>query len=158
LGYGLVLIKDDMKRLFVIQEHDANRAGLHWDLRFECLQWQSAETYKERQQGITPKVTNIADVNRVLRSFCLPKHKLPNIGERILAIPVEDHAWEYRNFEGTIPNGSYGYGSVKLIFCDYIDVPLFEADRIRFCYQGISYQMFKCNSINNWLIQRDLKR
>lgn len=78
---------------YVLQEHDALKAGLHYDLRIQI-----------------PK-------QRVLASWALPKHKLPiNIGERVLAVRTNDHShvWLYTD-EMKIPVGNYGAGTIKTI-------------------------------------------
>ncbi len=75
---------------FTIQEHQAKRAGLHWDLRLQ----------------LTP--------DGKMTSWAIPKHKLPDKGERLLLIPVEDHELSYQAFEGEIAEG-YGAGTVKLV-------------------------------------------
>jgi bifunctional non-homologous end joining protein LigD len=71
--------------VYVIQEHHAKR--LHWDLRFE--------------------------IDDVLESWALPKGA-PVGSERRLAVQVEDHPIPYAAFEGTIPEGNYGAGEVKI--------------------------------------------
>ena len=71
---------------FVVHEHNAKKAGLHHDLRIE--------------------------IDGVLQSFVVPK--LVSETERRLAIKVDDHALSYFNFEGTIPDDSYGAGTVKI--------------------------------------------
>jgi bifunctional non-homologous end joining protein LigD len=71
---------------FVIQKHDATR--LHYDLRLE--------------------------VQGVLASWAIPKGLPCAKGQRHLAIHVEDHPMEYGGFEGTIPEGNYGAGTVML--------------------------------------------
>ncbi|MFH1835792.1 MAG: DNA polymerase ligase N-terminal domain-containing protein [Methanobacteriota archaeon] len=76
-----------MKR-FVIHEHDANIAGWHHDLRLER--------------------------NHVLKSWAVPKGVPQESGVRRIAIQVEDHKLSYRKFEGKIPEGQYGAGSVKI--------------------------------------------
>lgn len=50
----------------------------------------------------------------VLANWAVPKGLPENPGERRLAIAVEDHVLSYLSFEGTIPSGEYGAGTVKI--------------------------------------------
>ncbi len=125
-------VKNNKKLRFVVQHHIARKD--HFDLR---LEW-----------------------NGTMKSWAVPKGPSYNSKDRRLAIHVEDHPLLYRNFEGTIPKGEYGGGTVMIWdegYWEPIIKPNFKKE-VKFILKGSRLKgkwallQFK---EDNWLLIKD---
>jgi DNA ligase D-like protein (predicted 3'-phosphoesterase) len=96
----------------------------------------------------------------VLASWAVPKGLPEQPGERRLAIAVEDHPAGYIAFEGTIPEGRYGAGDVKIADTGTYDTRVWEADKIEVILHGARFTgtytlvRFRKAGEKEWLIVR----
>src|SRR5919204_618115 len=114
---------------FVIQEHHARR--IHWDLRLE-------------RDG-------------VLASWALPRGVPPTPKDNRLAVRTEDHPLEYLEFEGEIPRGEYGAGTMRIWDRGTYAAEKFADDKVIVDFRGerVSgrYALFPTKP-PNWMIHR----
>jgi len=115
---------------FVIQEHHARR--LHWDFRLE-------------RDG-------------VLVSWALPRGVPDDPAANHLAVHTEDHPLEYGNFEGVIPRGEYGAGSVSIWDHGRYETVKWAPDEVKVNLHGRrvqgGYVLFQTRG-NQWMIHRE---
>ncbi|MDD1683139.1 MAG: non-homologous end-joining DNA ligase [Methanoregula sp.] len=117
---------------FVIQEHHSHK--LHYDLRLE-------------RDG-------------VLKSWAVPKGIPETAGAKHLAVAVEDHPLEYLSFEGEIPKGEYGAGTVSIWDSGTYDTKHWDMEKIEVILHGRrlngAYVLvkFKRAGKNDWLLFR----
>ena len=111
---------------FIVQEHWAR--NLHFDLRLE--------------------------LDGVLKSWAVPKGPSVRAEEKRLAVHVEDHPMEYANFEGTIPSGNYGAGSV--IVWDRGTYRSFKPESVRELYERglLEIELFGHKLGGKWTLVR----
>lgn len=126
---------DENKHRFVIQRHKAAKAGEHFDLRLE-------------------------NDDGAMTSWAIPKHKLPKGKEKLLAMKTEDHPISYMKFEGAIPEGEYGAGTVEIYDKGTYDEIEWKKNKIIFKLKGRKekgrYKIFKTDG-DKWMIMEDKK-
>ena len=114
---------------FVIQEHHARR--LHWDLRLE-------------RDGVAV-------------SWALPRGVPDDPKKNRLAVHTEDHPLEYLEWQGEIPKGQYGAGTMSIWDSGTYEAEKFRADEVILTFHGErvqgKYALFQTNG-DNWMIHR----
>lgn len=122
--------KKGEERTFVVQEHHARR--LHYDLRLE-------------RDG-------------VLKSWAVPKGIPESPDQKRLAVKTEDHPLEYAGFEGTIPEGQYGAGTVNIWDKGSYEPKVWNENMIEFTLNGLKlrgrYVLVRLRKTGdkNWLL------
>jgi bifunctional non-homologous end joining protein LigD len=115
---------------FVVQEHSARR--LHWDLRLEH--------------------------DGVAASWAIPNGIPDDPSENRKAVHTEDHPLEYLEFEGEIPAGQYGAGSMKVWDRGTYECHKWEEEKVIVSFAGERvqgrYALFRAGAEKDWLIHR----
>ena len=115
---------------FVVQEHSARR--LHWDLRLE-------------HDGVAV-------------SWAIPNGIPDDPSENRLAVHTEDHPLEYMDFEGDIPAGEYGAGSVRIWDSGTYECHKWEEGKVVLSFTGERlggrYALFRTGGEKDWMIHR----
>jgi DNA ligase D-like protein (predicted 3'-phosphoesterase) len=112
---------------FVVHKHAAR--ALHYDLRLE--------------------------LDNVLKSWAVPKGPPETAGVKRLAVAVDDHALDYIDFKGTIPEGQYGAGTVEIWDKGTFDLTNRTETAISLAFHGEklegNYHLIRTKD-KNWLI------
>jgi bifunctional non-homologous end joining protein LigD len=115
---------------FVVQEHSARR--LHWDLRLE-------------HEGTAV-------------SWAIPNGIPRDPSENRKAVHVEDHPLDYMEFEGEIPAGEYGAGTVRIWDRGTYECHKWEEGKVVFSFAGRRlsgrYALFRAGGERDWMIHR----
>ena len=120
--------KAGKKLIFVVQKHAASH--LHYDFRLES--------------------------GGVLKSWAVPKGPTLNPRDKHLAVQVEDHPYEYKDFEGTIPEGEYGAGNVIVWDRGTYELLSSKGDALTFILHGKKlkgeFSLVRFRPPKNWLL------
>jgi bifunctional non-homologous end joining protein LigD len=123
------VVSDANEHRFVIQQHSATR--LHWDLRLEH--------------------------DGVLVSWALPRGVPKDPKENHLAVHTEDHPMEYLDFQGDIPEGSYGAGNMRVWDTGTYEIEEWEDRKAVVVFHGErtngKYALFATRG-RDWMIHR----
>ncbi|HYP55586.1 MAG TPA: DNA ligase D [Solirubrobacterales bacterium] len=115
---------------FVVQEHSARR--LHWDLRLEH--------------------------DGVAASWAIPNGIPDSPDENRKAVHTEDHPLEYLDFEGEIPAGEYGAGTMKIWDRGTYELHKWEEGKVVLSFHGERlegrYALFRAGGERDWMIHR----
>jgi bifunctional non-homologous end joining protein LigD len=115
---------------FVVQEHSATR--LHWDLRLE-------------HDGVGV-------------SWAVPNGIPRDPAENRKAVHTEDHPLDYFSFEGEIPKGEYGAGTMRIWDHGTFEIEKWRDDEIIFAFDGERlhgrYALFRAGGPKDWMIHR----
>jgi bifunctional non-homologous end joining protein LigD len=115
---------------FVVQEHDATR--LHWDLRLE-------------HEGAAP-------------SWAIPNGIPMDPEENRLAVRTEDHPLKYLDFEGEIPKGQYGAGTMRIWDRGTYELEKWTDSKVMLTFSGDRvrgrYAIFRTRGEKDWMIHR----
>ncbi len=119
---------DNKTLQFVVQKHAASH--LHYDFRLE--------------------------MDGVLKSWAIPKGPSLNPADKRLAMQVEDHPFDYKDFEGIIPAGNYGAGTV-MVWDEGTYEPLEETDGTKAAQEKVLLKELRDGSLKFRLNGKKLK-